>query len=773
MKNLEISNRKSAIENRQSKTGLLAVLIIAVCGVVLITHWPALSAKALSFDDGQYMTKNLLVQNPSWASAKQFLTEILEPSTVEGYYQPLAMISLMFDYSLGGRENNLIPFHRTSLALHIANTALMIVLLYLLFGQVWVAALAGLIFGVHPMTVEPIPWVGERKTLLAAFFSLWSLVLYVYSQAASNKQRTTKLVYIGSFVAYLLALMSKPTSTPIPAVMLLLDYWPLKRLSVKTVFEKLPFFVLGGISAVITYISQNRAAGTVSPMELGFSKVPLIVCYSIVFYLSKVFCPVNLSSHYAFPDPLALSNPNVLAGVIGTCVLILLLLISLRWTRGALTGWLIFFVTISPTMQVLRFSDVVAADKFAYLPSTGLLIAIASFLIWFCSIGGAAKFALRRVMVIIGLVLALTEAAATRKYLEYWQESARLFEHMLSLTPNSPIVLYNFANVLSEQNKLNDAIDFYQRALKIRPDYADARNNLGTAFELEGRIDDAINCYRQALQLKPDSSVICYNLGHIHQSTGKLDEAVNYYRQAIQLKPDYLDAQNNLGICLQSQRKYNRAIEQFHRVLKINPRFADAYNNIGVTLGMQNKFDEAVKYFRQALEIRPDFVEAHCNLGNAFELQGKLDEAVSQFQQALQIKPDFIEAHNNLGNVLAKQRKFDRAFSHFRQAFQLKPDWIVPLNRMVIILTEHPELKARYANEVVALAEHIAELSKYQDAVVLDILASAYAAAGQFDQAIKTAETALSLASAVKNDQLTAQIRIHLELYKQQGKGKK
>ena len=206
----------------------------------------------------------MLVQNPGLGSAKRFLTEILEPSSVEGYYQPLAMISLMLDYAAGGRENHLRPFHVTSLALHTANTALIIVLLYVLFGNIWAAAAAGLLFGVHPMTVEPIVWVAARKTLLATFFSLWSLLFYVrYCNRGGRKS------YLGCFATYLLALMSQPTSVPLPAVMLLMDYWPLKRLSVKTFLEKLPLFILGGIFAGITYISQHRTGGTISPTDFG------------------------------------------------------------------------------------------------------------------------------------------------------------------------------------------------------------------------------------------------------------------------------------------------------------------------------------------------------------------------------------------------------------------------------------------------------------------------------------------------------------------------
>lgn len=379
-----------------SRIGLPVALLVVVSAAVLVAHWPSLSAQAFMFDDEQCLTENLLVQNPGWASARRFLTEVLKPSTVRGYYQPLTMLSLMTDYALGGRPDNLYPFHRTNLTLHVMNTMLVIVLLYLLFGRAWVAAGVGLLFGLHPMTVEPIPWVGERKTLLAAFFALWCLILYVRYARRGNWR-----LYIGCMVMYVAALMSKPTSTPLPVLMLLMDYWPLRRFKRQLVLEKLPFFVVGAIFAIITYVSQSNTFGVRLPGEYGPERIPLTLCHNIIFYLYKIVWPANLSSHYAFPEVLGLSNPTVLAGVIGTCILIPLLVISLRWTRAALTGWMFFFVAIFPTMQIIAFNNIIASAKFAYLPSVGLLMVLASLLGWFCGAHSVSKHAARYVAVTV------------------------------------------------------------------------------------------------------------------------------------------------------------------------------------------------------------------------------------------------------------------------------------------------------------------------------------------------------------------------------------
>ena len=483
------------------KIGLSAVLIAAVCMGVLVTHWPALSAKAFSFDDGQYLIENQLVRNPSWGSARRFLTEVFKPSTVSGYYQPLTMISLMLDYAPGGREDNLFPFHRTSIALHVANTFLVIILLYLLFGNIWAAAAVGLLFGVHPMTVESIPWLGERKTLLSAFFAFWALLFYIrFTRTTGNKK-----YYIAAIIAYLLALMSKPTSISLPLAMLLVDYWPLNRLSRRAIVEKLPFLFLAAVFVVITLISQMSAGGGWFPGQghNSLQNPPLIICHNIFFYPLKMLWPANLTSCYQYPQPFGLSNPRVLAAVLATPILIVLLVVSLRWTRAAFTGWLIFFVSILPTMQIFKFSYVIASDKYAYLPSFGLLMILTTFTLWLYN----DKSRRAAVISIVVLLLAGAESTATRRYLTCWSDSLTLCKHMLTLAPDSVPLYNNMAWFLATGNnttaqEAKRAIEFAQRVC-VLTDYKDSNylDTLAVAYAAAGRFEEAITVARKAVGL--------------------------------------------------------------------------------------------------------------------------------------------------------------------------------------------------------------------------------------------------------------------------------
>lgn len=660
------------IEQRALEIKLLVGLLFVICVAVLAAHWLALSATAMCPDDSEYLHENALVQNPSWASAQRFLTEVLKPSTVRGYYQPLAMISLMLDYSLGGRPDNLTQFHLTSLGLHAANTMLIVIILYLLFGQIWAAAAVGLLFGVHPMTVEPIPWVGERKTLLAAFFSLWCLVLYVLF----TRKKDWKL-YGGCMVMYVLALMSKPTSIPIPAFMMVMDYWPLKRFKWRDVLnEKLPFFVVGSISAIITYISQKGAAGVILPAESRLEHIWLIPCHNIIFYLFKIIWPANLSLHYVLPQQIRLSEPMMLAGLIGTCILIPLLLLSLRWTRALAAGWIIFFIGILPTMQIVRFSNVIASDKFVYLPSMGLLMILAWLLSRFCcGKYNIDKLMARHISVAVVIVtIAGAETVATRQYLGHWRDTTSLVSYMLTITPNSA-PLYDMLGVSFKlQGKIDEAITQYRKALEADPNYAAAHINLGVAVGSQGKLDESIGYFRRAIQLDPDSSVAQTNLGIALGIKGKLNESIFYLRQALQAEPDSAVIHTALGVALRENGNLEEAISHFRQALQLDPHSAKLYNNLGVALRLQGKLDDAINHFRQALQLEPNSVKVRYNLAGALQAQGSLEEALAEYQRVLESKQQEADIRCIMGDILVQLNRRQDAVTQYREALKVNPD---------------------------------------------------------------------------------------------------
>jgi protein O-mannosyl-transferase len=599
------------------RTYLLIVLMFAVAVTVTAAHWPVLSAGALAFDDRQYLTDNQLVRNPGWASAGRFFREIFEPSTVAGYYQPLAMVSLMIDYAAGGRPEHLLPFHRTSLALHVINTSLVILLLNALFGQPWTAAMVGLLFGLHPMTVESIAWVADRKTLLATVFALGSLLSYVHF---TRREGRRWVAYSLCLLLYALALISKPTTTLLPVAFMSLDFWPLRRLSRRAIFEKTPFFVVAGVSSIITMISQGRSTGIRSPALGTANTILLGFCHNVVFYLRRMVWPTDLTPLVLPPEPMSVANPAVLVGVIGTILLLVMLTITLRWTRAALTGWLIFMVLILPTMSGIQFTIAMASDKYAYLPSFGLLLVIAGLLARLWPRTHDHRIQVRHIGVVLLVCgLGAAECVGTRRALANWRTSEGLYRHMLACAPRAAV----------------------------------AHNDLGLIFAAQGRRDEAIREYEAALQAEPRYALALNNLGLELAARGDLDGAISRYTQALQVNPRYVAAYNNMGLALQSKARVDDAMAQYRGAIKINPEFAPAHYNLAMALESQGRTEEAIAQFRETVRIACYSAEAQNALASVLVMTGRTGEALPCLNQALALRPDWAEPMNNLAWILA------------------------------------------------------------------------------------------------------------------------
>lgn len=612
--------------------GLL--LLLAAVGVVVAgVHWPALSARAFTFDDHQYLTHNHLVRHPSWASARQIVTEVFNPSTVHGYYQPLTMLSLMLDWARGGRTDNLRPFHQTSLVLHVLNTLLVVVLLHQLFGRPVVAALLGLLFGLHPMTVEPVAWLSERKTLLATFFTLASIILYV-----RWTRRPKWGLYAAALTAFILALLAKPTSTPLPVLLLLLDAWPLRRLSWRGVLEKVPFFLVAGISAVVTVVSQGRTAALAMPHQYAPGWIPLTIAHNIVFYLAKIIWPVPLSPHYPFPRPLDLSAPMVLAGVIGTPLLLLGLLLSLRWTRALAVGWLFFFVAIFPTLGVIGFTQVIASDKYAYLPATGLLLVLA----WAAGHVWASSYrttAARAGLAAGLLLLSAVAGGRTRHQLAYWQDTETLCRHMIRVAPRAAVLHTDLGDELTRQGRIDEAVASFRRALELDPNWYDAHNGLGMALLRRNRPADAIRHFDFATAINPQRGAAFAGRGAALVQMDRLDDAFGAFQQSLQLDPHFADAHANMGAILARRGDLDGAVRHYEEALRLQPELARTHFNLAVALSRMGRLESAAERFRQATRLEPSYIPAHGGLGEVLMLLGRVDEAISVYETALRIAP--------------------------------------------------------------------------------------------------------------------------------------
>lgn len=614
-----------------------AILIVAVTLTVALVHRPVLTAPILGFDDALYIKDNDLVPNPGWASVRRVFAEVLSP-TVPGYYEPLSMLSLMGDYAMGGRADNLRPFHRTSLALHLLVTAQIVGLTYLLFRNPWTAALTGLLFSLHPMTIEPIALVSQRKTLLAAFFAWFSLIFYV-TYARTGR----RWAYIGSLAAFLLAVLAKPTSIPLPLLLIVMDYWPLRRLTWRTLQEKVPFLIIAAVFAVITIIATKRTGGIQFPSEQAVSPAAAIlkICYLNLFYLWKILWPANLCLLYPLPDPLSFSQPLIRYAALGTVLFMAGILLSIRRTRALAAGWLAFSVAIFPSFGALSYTWVPAADKYVYLPAIGLLLVVAWLLESVRRRTNTPPLRLLRATAILAvLAVAACEARATRRHLDLWQNSLRFHQTMVERAPNS----------------------------------AQLRNCLGLALVEAGRPEDAKAQYLECLRLNPSSLEARSNLAMILGKQGLTDQALTHYRKVLELKPDYAPARIGLGNILAGQGKYPDAIAQYEETLRNNPLNADAHYNMGVLLARLGRPDDAATHLdiaRRQLQRDPSICYA---LAGIMTQKGDLESAIRLCKEAIRFRPDIAEYHFSLGTILLQQGRNDEAVQHLADALRLHPD---------------------------------------------------------------------------------------------------
>jgi tetratricopeptide (TPR) repeat protein len=536
-------------------------------------------------------------------------------------------------------------------------------------GALWASVFVAAIFGLHPLHIESVAWVAERKDVLSTFF--WMLTMWAYAYYA---ERPGVGRYLLTLVLFVLGIMAKPMLVTLPFVLLLLDYWPLERIRLsrregngelqntnkqntvgqKTILhlvvEKVPFFVISAISCVVTVFVQ-RIGGAVPTMEALGIKVRVgnaIVSY--IGYIEKMLLPSGLAVLYPHPAGSLSMTKAMFCGVLLVLLSICLLYFGLR-RRYLAVGWLWYVGTLVPVIGLVQVGVQAMADRYTYIPLTGLFIIIA----W----GASELVAGWRYRKVVAAALAVVVLAAaigsTRLQLRHWQNSVTLFERTLDVTSKNWLIHNNYANILKQTGQVDEAIEHFNKSLRIRPNSAEIHNNLGSALDKLGRVDEAIEHYKKALKLKPKFSAAHYNLATALAQQGKIDEAIAEYREALWFKPRDVDALNNLGFALAEQGKFNEAIKHYRKALELEPENVIAHGRLGLALAAVGGLDEAMKEFRIVLSARPDDAEMHFNVGVLLERQGKVGEAIEEYQQALEINPDYTQASERLKAMLGKQ----------------------------------------------------------------------------------------------------------------------
>lgn len=712
---------RSESHERQSASAVIpgplaAALIAAVVAVaVAAVHWPVLSAQATSFDDDLYVTGNALVQDPGWTSLSRFFGEILNPSSVRGYYQPLTMTSLMLDWALGGRADDLSAFHRTSLALHMANSVLVAWCAFFLLRRqgggdavvVIAAATGGLLFGLHPLNVDAVAWVSERKTPLAAFFALLSVLGYVLAARSGLRRHLA-----WSLVAFAGALLAKPTATTLPVLLLLLNLWPLRRWGRGVVLETIPYFVIAAVSTYITTRSQSTAADVVLAGDRTASDAVLLFCSNLAFYFQKFIVPTGLSIASARPYPLSLENPAVRSGVAGFALVAVSAAISLRWSRAWAVGVAFFTAAILPALGIIEFTWMNTAAKYAYLPMVGLVLPLAAAVMAIgrrvSAAGGLVLKGPAAVAAVCLLGILSVEAIGTRRRIAEWRDRATLFESMVRIQPENGAALNELAGVRFHEGRIDEAEALYRRAIEAAPANSFARVNLGIFLAQAGRFDEAWPWFHSGIEIRPREPAFRRQFGSALVRAGLREDAVAQYLEAVRLAPEFDDARLELANVLADISRFHEAAEHLRELLGRRPDRAPAWNSLGTVLKSIGDLPAAVECFQRAVELDPGYSSAWMNLGNAAVTRNETNLAIAHYERAvaadaanplaraklgvcmvragrhaeavvqlgvvLALDPGFVEGWHNLGlahEALGNQQAADDAFRH---VLRLRPD---------------------------------------------------------------------------------------------------
>ena len=637
-----------------------AVAILSVAVLVVAAHWPILRAQALALDDTSFVTQNQLVMQPGWNSTRHFFSEVLNPSSVSAYYLPLSMTSLMLDWAMGGRADDLHVFHRTNLALHVISTVLILLILEQLFGALIPAALAALLFGLHPLTVEAIASIGERKTLLATCFALLSVLSYL--RYCRGGGRGAMVLAVACFA---LALLSKPSVTTLPLMLLLLDYWPLRRLGWPALIEKWPFLLLSIASAAITTLAVARTWEFGDLPHASAPRTALQIAYLLAFYLGKIAWPVHLTTVYP-PPAFTLANPVILLSIAVALAITIVAVVTWR-ARAPLVGWALFITALAPTFGILAWSSLIAYDRYVYFPAFGIVFLFGAGLsaLWRSDRLGKP---FRAAAVSVVLIAAAAEARGVRVAVAPWKDSMTYWRNVVALAPNRSEPHNGLGTALENRGAIGEAIDQYRTAIALDPNHATARLNLGILLSRRGQADEAIEHLRLACSIEPGAAADFVQLGLALQRAGKLDEAGANFAHALALKPGYLPAIEQIGVLKLLQGRPEEGIEMLRRAVVFSPH--DAQAKFALALALLNEpghAAEAKDLLRQATRDQPEWPSPWNEL--AWMLATHSDAALRDPAEALQISDHAVKLTQGRDpNTLDTQAAALAALGQFERA---------------------------------------------------------------------------------------------------------
>ena len=651
--------------------------IAVVCAVlVLVTvfiYRGARTSEFLTYDDLGYVQDNQRVHQGLNEKSIEWAFTSFDVSN----WHPLTWISHMVDWQLYGANPS--GHHMTNVYLHSASAVLLFLLLLYMTGYFWRAAFVAFLFALHPAHVESVAWVSERKDVLCTFFWFATILAYAwYARKPSSKR------YLWVLLGCACALMSKPMAVTLPFTLLLLDYWPLRRISFaqeapqrwtaslfKLTLEKLPLFILAAISSVLTFIAQ-RAGGAMAALEA----VPLWerisnAVISYCRYVRIMFWPDPLTAYYFHEK----NNINVPAAVLSTIAIVLATAVCWLFRKEkpyCLFGWLWFLGTLAPVIGIVQVGDQALAERYTYVPYIGLFI----ILVWLAADTVAKLTKLKVPALVLAFAIIVAFAVKTDAQVKVWKNSETLFKHVIAVDPRGGLPYLGLGMAYGREGRNAEANENFDRAL----DY-----NLSGPLALSYSAYYLMQTHEQrylplagqrlekALSVYPDYYYALTYMAQWCAMMGRPKDEETYSRRVLAEHPDSVEARLYLADALQAQGQFDEAIQENRRVLAIEPNSYEAHNNLGTVFGKQGRTAEALKELRLSLSIKPDQATAHSQMGRILTQAHRLPEAIEEFIKALKYDLAKADAHNDLGVAYFQLGDYEKSAEQFSEAVKIDP----------------------------------------------------------------------------------------------------
>ncbi len=636
---------------RRIQTTFVIVALLAALAYV-----PALTNGFVNWDDTEYVVNNYSIRDITPHAIAAFFSR-----PYVAHYTPLVVLSYALEYRVYGLRP--LGYHATNVALHVLNSILVCAFACALSRRWRVAFVTAALFAVHPIHVESVAWVTERKDVLSAFFYLGSLLAYCGyvrrkgGRAASGARR----YYLLSLLFFLCALLSKAMSISLPFVLIVLDYChgqqkvpPVHRRGFlrRSIANKLPFFVLSAVFGAVIWIVSNSLGSMMPAFYRDILPHLLVAARNLIWYPAKIFFPAALSAFYPYPAIVHVLVPEFAFSLLALGIAAILILMARR--RGeALFGPLFYLVAIFPVLQLVPVGSAIAADRYAYLPSIGMFMLAGLFFDRLCSAvcsgddSNGGKAGKRAVYAAICTIIICLSLLTMRRCL-VWRDSRTLWADAIDKHPASATAYLNMGEALLSEERLDEAIRMLKRSAELDPNGAKVYTNLGDAYRKKGRLKEAEEALSRAVRLEENSPIARNNLGLVYAEQKLYTKARPEFEKAISLKADYAEPHNNLGIIYKMNGDAAQAIREFQKAIAINSLYRDAYHNMAATMERDGNVGGAIENFKRAIELKPGFAPAHNDLGLIYARTGMIPNAIEEFEKTIQLEPGFSQAYYNL-----------------------------------------------------------------------------------------------------------------------------